>query len=170
MILWRPTRPSRANTLKTCPFCYRGLECKSRKSRNTWSNRQIGPWSTEWSKAKASRVLPRGHTGGGETRWWRNRMGRLLSPPQIHKKNIWTPSKFNKTTSECRQRTSGTQKSSTFSSKGGRKKYKRQKNRDKRGRDGAPSWEGSLQKREVSKHQETSLPNLCWALEAQRAT
>ena len=28
-------------------FHYRGLECKSRKSRNTWSNRQIWPWSTE---------------------------------------------------------------------------------------------------------------------------
>ena len=26
-------------------FHYRGLECKSRKSRNTWSNRQIWPWS-----------------------------------------------------------------------------------------------------------------------------
>ena len=32
---------------KRCPFNYRGLECKSRKSRNTWSNRQIWPWSTE---------------------------------------------------------------------------------------------------------------------------
>ena len=30
-----------------CPFHYRGLECKSRKSRNTWSNRQIWPWNTE---------------------------------------------------------------------------------------------------------------------------
>ena len=38
---------------------YRGLECKSRKSRNTWSNRQIWPWSTERSRAKANRVLPR---------------------------------------------------------------------------------------------------------------
>ena len=28
-------------------FNYRGLECKSRKSRNTWSNRQIWPWNTE---------------------------------------------------------------------------------------------------------------------------
>ena len=28
-------------------FHYRGLECISRKSRNTWSNRQIWPWSTE---------------------------------------------------------------------------------------------------------------------------
>ena len=36
-----------------------GLECKSRKSRNTWSNRQIWPWNTEWSRAKANRVLPR---------------------------------------------------------------------------------------------------------------
>ena len=45
------------------------------------------------------------------------------------------------------------------------------KKRDKRGRDGVPSREGSLKKREVSKHQETfSLPNLCRALEAQRAT
>ena len=32
---------------KRCPFNYRGLECKSRKSKNTWSNRQISPWSTE---------------------------------------------------------------------------------------------------------------------------
>ena len=40
-------------------FHYRGLECKSRKSRNTWSNRQIWPWSTEGSRAKANRVLPR---------------------------------------------------------------------------------------------------------------
>ena len=34
-------------TQKRCPFHYRGLECKSRKSRNTWSNRQIWPWNTE---------------------------------------------------------------------------------------------------------------------------
>ena len=32
---------------KRCPFHYRGLECKSRKSRNTWNNRQIWPWSME---------------------------------------------------------------------------------------------------------------------------
>ena len=32
---------------KSCPFHYRGLESKSRKSRNTWSNRQIWPWNTE---------------------------------------------------------------------------------------------------------------------------
>ena len=48
---------------KRCPFHYRGLECKSRKSRNTWSNRQIWPWNTEWSRAKTNRVLPRERTG-----------------------------------------------------------------------------------------------------------
>ena len=47
--------------------------------------------------------------------WQRNRMGRPLSPPQIHWKNIWKLSKFHKTTSECWQRTSGTQKSSPLS-------------------------------------------------------
>ena len=28
-------------------------------SRDTWSNRQIWPWSTEWSRAKANGILPR---------------------------------------------------------------------------------------------------------------
>ena len=49
--------------LKRCPFHYKGLECKSRKSRNTWSNRQIWPWNTEWSRAKTNKVLPSEHTG-----------------------------------------------------------------------------------------------------------
>ena len=62
MVLWRLIRPSRTNTQKRCPFHYRGLECKSRKSRNTWCYRQIWPWNTEWSRAKANRVLPREHT------------------------------------------------------------------------------------------------------------
>ena len=38
---------------------YRGLECKSRKSRDTWSNNQIWPWDTKQSRSKANRVLPR---------------------------------------------------------------------------------------------------------------
>ena len=33
----------------------------SRKSRDTWSNRQVWPWSTKWSRAKANRVLSREH-------------------------------------------------------------------------------------------------------------
>ena len=53
------TRPPRTNTPKTGPFHYRGLECKSRKSRNSWNNTQTWPWSTEWSRAKANRVWPR---------------------------------------------------------------------------------------------------------------
>ena len=48
---------------KRCLFHYRGLECKSRKSRNTWSNRQIWPWSAEWSRTKDNRVLPGERTG-----------------------------------------------------------------------------------------------------------
>ena len=35
------------NIQKRCPFHYRGLECKSRKSRNSWSNRKIWPWNME---------------------------------------------------------------------------------------------------------------------------
>ena len=53
------TRPSWINTPKRCPFHYRGLECKSKKSRKTWSNRQIWLWNAEWSKVKANRVLQR---------------------------------------------------------------------------------------------------------------
>ena len=48
---------------KRCPLHYRRLDYKSRKSRNTWSNRQIWPWSTELSRAKANRVLPRERIG-----------------------------------------------------------------------------------------------------------
>ena len=50
-------------TQKRCLYHYRGLECKSRKSRDTWSNRQIWPWSTNLALAKFNRVFPREHTG-----------------------------------------------------------------------------------------------------------
>ena len=32
---------------KKSPFHHRVLECKSRKSRDTWSNRKVWPWSTK---------------------------------------------------------------------------------------------------------------------------
>ena len=32
---------------KNVLFIIRGLECKSKKSRDTWTNRKIWPWSTE---------------------------------------------------------------------------------------------------------------------------
>ena len=63
IVIWRPTRPSRTNTQKRCPFQHRGLEFKSRKSRDTWSNRKIWSWSAKWSRSKANRVLPRERTG-----------------------------------------------------------------------------------------------------------
>ena len=63
---WRPTRPSRTNTKKRCPFRHRGLKCKCRKSRDTWSNRQVWPLSTKWSRSKANRVLSRKCSGHGK--------------------------------------------------------------------------------------------------------
>ena len=77
-VLWRPIRPSRTNNQKRCPFHYRELKCKCRKSRNTWSNRQIWPWSTEWSRAKANSVLPRERTGHSK------------HPLQQHKRKLYT--------------------------------------------------------------------------------
>ena len=38
-------------------------KCKSRKSKDTWSNMQIWPWNTKRSRSKANRVLPRECTG-----------------------------------------------------------------------------------------------------------
>ena len=63
---------------KRYPFHYRGLECKSRTSRNTWSNRKIWPWSMEWSRAKANRVLPRELIGIANTLF------------QQHKRRLYT--------------------------------------------------------------------------------
>ena len=44
------------HTQKRCPFHHRGLECKSRKSRDSWSNKQVWPRITKWSRVKANRV------------------------------------------------------------------------------------------------------------------
>ena len=90
---------------------------------------------------------------GAVPRWQRNRMEKPLSPTQIHQKVISVLSNFHKTTSEHWQRTSGTQKGSPFSSKGGRTKYKRQKEKQKV-REGEPSW-GESCEGEVSKQLET---------------
>ena len=55
------------NTKKRRSFHHRGLECKSRKSRDTWSNRPVSPWSTKWSTEKGNIVLPRECTGRSNT-------------------------------------------------------------------------------------------------------
>ena len=99
---------------------------------NTGGQACVGTWVMENLRAFCSVLLwtqkcslKQSYLGSLIIRWRRNRTGRPLSPPQIHQKNIWTLSKFHKTTSECQQKTSGTQKSSPLSLKGGRKKYKR---------------------------------------------
>ena len=63
MVIWRPTRPSRTNTQKGCPFHYRGLECNSRKSRNTWNNTKFGLGVQNETGQRLIRVLPRESTG-----------------------------------------------------------------------------------------------------------
>ena len=45
---------------------HRGLEWKSRKSRNTQNNRNVWPWSTKWSRAMANRVFSREHAGNAK--------------------------------------------------------------------------------------------------------
>ena len=50
-------------TAKTMSFSSWELECKSWKSRETCSSKQVWPWRTKWSRAKANRVLPREHSG-----------------------------------------------------------------------------------------------------------
>ena len=40
-VLWRPAISSRTNNQQRCPFHFKGLECKSKNSIDTWSNRQI---------------------------------------------------------------------------------------------------------------------------------
>ena len=88
-----------------------------------------------------------GGRGVAVLRWWRNRMGRPLSPLQIHQKNIWTLSKFHKTTSECWQRTSGTQKGSPLSSKGGRENIQKIKRETKEGGTEIHPGKGVLKRR-----------------------
>ena len=46
------------NWMKRCPFHHKWLECKNRKSRDTWNKRKVWPWSTEWRWVKTNRVLP----------------------------------------------------------------------------------------------------------------
>ena len=60
-------------------------------------------------------------------RWRRNKMGKSLSPPQIHQKIIWTLSKYHKTTSERLQRTPGSQKGSLWKQVGQNIKDKKTK-------------------------------------------
>ena len=42
IIPWRSIRPPRTNIRKTCSFSHRGLECRSRKSGDTWRYSKFG--------------------------------------------------------------------------------------------------------------------------------
>ena len=92
---------------KRCPFHRRGLGYESRKSRDTWSNRQVWPWSTKWSREKANTVLPRECTGHSIppllttqettlhmdiTRWWTPKSDWVYSL-QLKVENLYTVSK-----------------------------------------------------------------------------
>ena len=57
-VLWSSIIGPRISTKKRYTFHYAGLECKSRKSTDSWSNRQVWPWSTKWNRAKANKVFP----------------------------------------------------------------------------------------------------------------
>ena len=60
------------------------------------------PQSSHWAgHHQLSQLSYKIHFSEAVLRWWRNRMGRPLSPAQIHQKNISTLSKHHKTTSEC---------------------------------------------------------------------
>ena len=44
---------------KPCTFHHRGLECKSRKSGDTWNNKQVWPWRPNEAGQRLTRVLSR---------------------------------------------------------------------------------------------------------------
>ena len=61
-IQWNTAQSQRRG--KSCHYnnvC--GLGCRSSRSRDTSGNGHVWPWSEEWSRGKANRVLPREHTG-----------------------------------------------------------------------------------------------------------
>ena len=61
--LTQKTKQNKTHRKSRWPFHHRGLEYKSKKSGDTWNNKQVWPWSTKWNRSKANRVLPREHIG-----------------------------------------------------------------------------------------------------------
>ena len=59
-ILWRPTRPSRTNTKKRCICIIGGWNAKVGSQEIPAITCNLA-WSTKWSRAKATRLLPRLH-------------------------------------------------------------------------------------------------------------
>ena len=124
-----------------------------------------------WLKSPSTVILKpkKIKSWGVVQRWWRKMTGGPLFPPQIHWKIIWTLSKYHKITSESVGEHQAPRKAAHCLQKEVGQNIT-DKKRNKRVRDGDPSWGGSL-KREVSKHQETLSPAGLWGvLESQRAT
>ena len=66
------------------------MECKSRKSRDIWSNRPIWLCSTKRSRAKANRVLPKEHTAHSKYHFQQHkrRLYTWTSPDGQHQNQI----------------------------------------------------------------------------------
>ena len=111
--------------------------------------------------------------GGAVLRWWRNRTRRPLSPPTNSLKDHLNAEEIpqnNKQLLNIGGEYQPPRKAPLYLQKEGGKNIKSKK-RDKRVRDGDPSQEGSPEREEVSKYQETlSSAGLWGVLESQRAT
>ena len=121
-----------------------------------WKN-EVGPVShiIHW-KLTQSRSNPlnfratnyktlRKHGGGAVIRWQRTRTGRLLSPPQIHWKNIWTLANSTKQLLNASRGHQAPRKAAHCLWKEVGQNIK-DKKRDKRIRDRDPSQKGSLRR------------------------
>ena len=62
LVVWRPQDLLELTSKKDVLFIIGDWNAK-RGNQEIWSNRQVWPWSTKWSRAKANRVLSREHTG-----------------------------------------------------------------------------------------------------------
>ena len=56
-----------------CPFHHRGLKCKSRKPRDTWSNRQDWLWSTNWSRERLTEFCQENALVIANTLFWQHK-------------------------------------------------------------------------------------------------
>ena len=63
LVLWRPTRPARTNTKKDVLFIIGDWNAEVGSQVTPGDKRQVWPWSTKWSRAKANQVVSRENAG-----------------------------------------------------------------------------------------------------------
>ena len=107
------------------------------------------------SMLKSRDIGERSQDGGGVGR------GEHFLPHKFIKRAFKLSSKFHKTTSECRQRTSGTQKSDPTLRKEVGKKYKRQKKKTKEGGTGFRPRKGVLKREKFPNTRKPSHCRIC---------